>query len=215
MNDEANIFGRARRNVRHSSIDGGDQLRLSVALLVSGAPATPPFPPTTRLASLDPEEPVLAKQWRRKWIWLGLLALISGGGIVVPRFAGETPNPAAMMIVKRLPRDLSLVAVTERMGGTPYLGRSIFEWTDGKGDTVSFSVALDRAASERVFKTAGVAMPSSQFNEVPFPKNISLANGIRAALMKAPETDPQFEWLSWSVLGFDLTLSRIQPKETV
>ncbi len=213
MTDEANIFGGARRNVRHSSLDGGDQLRLSVALLVSDAPAAPPFPPTTRLASLDPEEPVLPKQWRRKWIWLGLLALISGGGIVVPRFAGETPNPAAMMIVKRLPRGLSLVAVTERMGGTPYLERSSFDWTDGKGDSVSLSVALDRAASEQVFKTARVAMPSSQFSEVPFPKNVSLANGIRATLTKAPETNPQFEWLSWSVPGFDLTLSRIQPKK--
>ena len=212
MTDESNILSGSRRNLRHSSFDGGDQLRLTVAILVSDAPKLPPFPPTTSLASLDPEGPGLQKPQRRKLIWLGLLALMGGGGIVVPRFAGDAPKPAAMMIMRPLPRGLSLVTLAERMGGTPYLERSSFAWTDAKGDSVSLTVSLDRAASEKVFKTAGLALPSSQFSEVPSPKNVSLANGIRAALMKAPETNPQFEWLSWTVPGFDLALSRIEPK---
>ena len=201
----------AHESRRRQNLDGDELLAVSVRELVVSAPTVPAFPKTA-LASLDPVSSSPPKRPKRVMAWLALLATVAGVGVAIPQFASQESRSNSMLIIKPLPRNLSVVATTERMGGTPYLGRSSFHWTDANGDSVGLSVGLDRAASEKVFKTAGLVMPASQLGEVPFPKNVSLANGIRAALMKAPETNPQFEWLSWTVPGFELALSRTEPR---
>lgn len=72
------------------------------------------------LASLDPVPTPKQKRSRRKVALLTLLAVFGGAGLAIPRFATQETIPNSMMIIKPLPKGLTLVSLTEDPGGAPY-----------------------------------------------------------------------------------------------
>jgi hypothetical protein len=195
--------------------ESDDVLSASVAKLVGLAPSVPAFPKRATLASLDPLPSPKRNLPIRKAALLVLLALVGGAGVAIPRFASEVPTPNSKLIIRTLPKGLTLISLTERPGGEAYIGRSQFEWSTPQGDIVSLTATTDRETSAATLRAAGETVtrgPESKPSGPPY-KTIKLPSGVEAFLLRIPEDTPQIDQLTWSQDGFDLTLFRTEPRK--
>jgi hypothetical protein len=202
----------SHESLRRQKLDGDDLLAVSVRQLVGSAPTVPAFP-RTALASLDPVPSLTTKRPKRGLAWLALLATVAGVGVAIPRFASQEPMSNSMMIIKPLPKGLTLISVTEDPGGVPYVKSSQFEYSGPDDDKVWLTISLDKASLEKVIREAGevpLTFPEGIFEA---STKINLADGTPAKLIRFPQQYPEFEVLRWNKAGFEFSLNRNEPKE--
>jgi hypothetical protein len=204
----------SHESVRRQKLDGDDLLGVSVRQLVGSAPTVPAFPKTA-LASLDPVPTSTTKRPKRivAGLVLLLLASLAGAGVAIPRFASQESTPNSMMIMKPLPKGLTLISMTEDPGGAPYVESSYFEYSGPDNDKVWLTISLDRASLEKAVRDAGeVPLRISNSYRDGLPE-FNLADGTPAKLVRIPQQDPMFEQLHWTEAGFEFSLQRNEPKE--
>ncbi len=202
----------SHESLRRQTLDGDDLLAASVRQLVGSAPTAPAFPKTA-LASLDPVPSSTTKRPKRIVAWLALLASLAGAGVAIPQFASQETAPKSMMIIKPLPKGLTLISVTEDPGGAPYVKSSQFEYSGPDGDRVWLNVSLDKASLDKAIRDAGeVPVFNSTSYTDPSSTEINLADGTPAKLVRIPQQYPMFEQLHWTKAGFEFRLQRNEPK---
>jgi hypothetical protein len=199
-------------SLRRQKLDGDDLLAVSVRQLVVSAPTVPVFPKTA-LASLDPVLSSTPKRPKRGMAWLALLATVAGAGVAIPRFAAQETAPNSMMIIKPLPKGLTLISVTEDPEGTPYVNSSHFEYSGPEDDKVWLTISLDRASLEKVIREAGEVPLTFPEGFVEASIDINLSDGTPAKLVRTPRQFPMFEQLRWTKAGFEFSLQRNEPKD--
>jgi hypothetical protein len=213
--DRLAVKGVGLRPLPNTSPSSNDPLSISVSQLVGQAPTAPAFPHSALLATLDPIATSRSKRPRLRPVWIALIALFGGAGFVIPKLASQNPSSdqTPMMIIGRLPKDLTLTSLTEDRGGTPYVASSFFEYSGPLGDKVTLTVDLDQESVDKVIRAAGDVPPrvgmfrnSEYFSE--FGTMVLLDDQTKAVLVTFSSGVHASEQLRWPVAGFELTLSR-------